>query len=296
MGRDWLPGGWSSSSGMSWPVSADSSTALQLSGQRYQTSVEFKDNYFNAQTDNYVTMVGYRLWIDQADRSDPPTSPFMGFSGEWLHAGVGLRDGWRYGIPSAPGEWSFTRPTLATAAPVLKVEPEFITSDGTVHASQVFQQWQACREVNGSTAQRWQEEPGQKTYSAFLRSDTKSQTTLHPVVELKWDIDQPMPWGFAWLTRPPTSPLCVGDCGSPTEFIISGDNCKSRMGHGGHQPRHCAWPKAQAQTLVPLPSKRPQSIWPKHAVHPLVKILLRWKPRTNCLCRSCRETTIVMPV
>ncbi|MCA9123993.1 MAG: hypothetical protein KDB11_27630, partial [Planctomycetales bacterium] len=126
MGSNWMPSGWSSASSMSWPREPNlDPIPLQLSAQRYEPKRDFgkgSGHYFNGRSDNYVTKLGYRLWIDLSDRSYRPTSPFMGFADDTEYRGIGLRDGLRYRPSSQPPyEWKFTRPELNTEDPVLRI-------------------------------------------------------------------------------------------------------------------------------------------------------------------------------
>ena len=188
MCSDWLPGGWSSANGLNWPRGQKLSPApLQLSAQSFEPKRDFgTDQYFNGQSDSYVTKLGYRLWIDRADLIYSPASPIMGFPDDPQYQGVGLRDGLRFHTSSPPYQWTFTRPKLATNNPVLRVEAEFIAKDGTVLSSQSqsFQSWQIRNAA-------WQEQPSQATYTAFLQAVSKPDDSLQPVVEIKWDVGKP---------------------------------------------------------------------------------------------------------
>lgn len=196
MGSDWIPGGWSSASGLSWPREPTLSPApLQLSAQSYKPKIDFgKGQYFNGQSDDYVTRKGYRLWIDQPDRTYQPASPFMGFAHAPKYQGIGLRDGLRYKSTSRPPyEWTFTRPSLSTNDPVLRVSAEFFASDGTILSSQTqsFQSWQLRNDARGENGLSWQADPAQSAYSAFLQAKLKSGDAPQPVVEMKWEAGRP---------------------------------------------------------------------------------------------------------
>ncbi len=192
MGSAWIPGGWSSASGMGWPREPNLSPApLQLSAKSYKSKLDFgKGNYFNGQSDDYVTRKGYRLWIDQSDRTYQPASPFMGFGHNPKYQGIGLRDGLRYKSSNRPPyEWTFTRPNLNTNDPVLRIAAEFFASDGTILSSQTqsFQSWQLCNDARGENALNWQADPAQSVYSAFLQAKLQSGDAPQPVVEMKWE-------------------------------------------------------------------------------------------------------------
>ncbi len=196
MGSDWMPEGWSSSSGLSWPQQLDLSPApLQLIARSYKPKLEFgKRQYFNGQSDEYVTRQGYRLWIDQPDRTYQPASPFMGFGRFPPYQGIGLRDGLRYkSTRGAPYEWTFTRPDLNTNDPVLRIAAEFFASDGTILSSetQSFHSWQLRGDASGENRLNWQADPEQSEYSAFLQAKLESGDSPQPVVEIKWDASRP---------------------------------------------------------------------------------------------------------
>lgn len=195
MGSGWMPGGWSSASSVNWPQLPSLTTAHQLASRSYQARSDFgRGNYFNGQSDDYVTRKGYRLWIDQADQTVPPASPFIGFSYDQPYHGIGLRDGLRYRPGGqVPFEWTFTRPSLDTKVPILRVSPEFIYSDGTVlsGAAQKIQSWQLRAKPQGKESLDWQLNPHQTAYVAYLHANLNAVGATGPVVELKWEIDRP---------------------------------------------------------------------------------------------------------
>lgn len=219
MGKEWMPHGWSSASGISWPTSSkDSSPPLQLAGRSYKPRQDFESrHHFNGQSDDYVTRPGYRFWIDRPDRTYQPTSPFMGFAGEPQHLGVGLRDGIRYRASPLPYQsaftrpylWAFTRPQLATTLPVLLVEAEFVTTDGTILSSQsqALTSWQLRNAASGPDPLRWQEEPERTTRTAFLHAISKSGDGLQPVVEMQWDVSRPDAVGIRLADTPANNPI-----------------------------------------------------------------------------------------
>ncbi len=209
MGSDWIPGGWSSARGISWPREPKlSPSPLQLSTRSYKPRLDFgkgKGRFFNGQSDNYVTRKGYRLWIDQSDRVYPPASPFMGFSYDPKHLGIGLRDGLRYKPTSRPPyDWTFARPNLNTNDPVLRISAEFFASDGAILSSrtQFFQSWQLRNDARGQNPLSWQPDPAQSVYSAFLKAKLQSSEVPQPVVQLKWDAGRPDEVGLRLADTP----------------------------------------------------------------------------------------------
>ncbi|MFT5525923.1 MAG: hypothetical protein ACI9HK_003893 [Pirellulaceae bacterium] len=201
-GRDWMPGGWSSSSGLSWPrgPTAKEQTPIQLSGNRYTPRIDIgKNNYFNGLDDSLVTSPGYRLWIDQPDRAYEPASPFFGFDVYARYQGIGLRDGLRYKMSTtAPNEWTFTRPKSRGPDPVLRIIPEFIVDGQSVLSAQTpsFSSWQLRNDPVGKVPLRWTKDPPQTVYNAFLHATFKSDEDVKPVIELKWDADKPSEVGL----------------------------------------------------------------------------------------------------
>jgi hypothetical protein len=193
MGGDWMPYGWSSASSIQWPSGSNHSPApLQLAAQSYQPNLDFGAGrhfwHFWGQSDSHVTQLGYRLWIDLPKRTYQPASPFIGFSGGPQYLGIGLRDGLRYIASTLPHQWTFLRPQLATNQPVLRLEAQFITNDGTLLSSQAVQSWQVRNAASGTEPLRWQEDPAQTTHTAFLHAISTSG--LQPVVEMKWDANK----------------------------------------------------------------------------------------------------------
>lgn len=196
MGSDWLPEGWSSAGSMMWPYRPKRSPApLQLSAVSYEPRYDFGiRNYFDGQSDDYVTRNGYRLWIDQRDSTLTTASPFMGFPDDQKHQGVGLRDGLRYqSSRQPPYHWTFTRPKSDTNDPVLKIAAEFFANDGTILTSQTqsFQSWQLRNDAIGENALQWQADPARTEYTAFLHAKFASDNALQPVVEMKWEASRP---------------------------------------------------------------------------------------------------------
>jgi hypothetical protein len=191
MGSEWMPNGWSSSSGMSWPREPVlPPVPLHLTARSYTPQRDFGNDYFNGQSDNWVSRLGFRLWIDQPDRSYEPASPFIGFTNDSKYYGIGLRDGLRYGIMSRGSyEWTFTRPSLDATEPVLRIAAEFFAGDDTILSSQTpsFQSWQLRNEAIGEDSLNWQPDPAQTVYSAFLHAICNGLDMPPPVVEMQWD-------------------------------------------------------------------------------------------------------------
>ncbi|MGB7329656.1 MAG: hypothetical protein WBD31_32580 [Rubripirellula sp.] len=197
LGPDWMSSGWSSSRGMSWPLglTANEQTPRQLAAQRYTPRADVgKNRYFNGSDDVFVTGPGYRLWIDQPDRTYQPASPFIGFQSSDLYHGIGLRDGLRYKRETtSPCELTFVRPKSRGRDPVLRIVPEFIVDGQTVLSSQTptFRTWQLHSDPDGKDKFQWTEDPQQTVYHAFLHATFKPDRDIKPVIELKWDADRP---------------------------------------------------------------------------------------------------------
>lgn len=204
MGSEWLPSGFSSSRGVNWPSGLQASPApLQLSAQSYEPRLEFgPQGYFNIQSDDQLTRLGYRLWIDQLDQEYPPASPFLGFPGDPQYLGIGLRDGFRFRVSKSGFAWDFMRSSFATTDPVLQVEAEFFTEEGKKFSSQSLESWQVRNAVTGSEALRWKEDPAQTVYSAFLHAKSSSSGDLQPVVEMRWDATKLDAIGFRLADTP----------------------------------------------------------------------------------------------
>lgn len=204
MGSNWQPSGWSSSSSVNWPGDPKPSTVpLQLAAQSYQSDVKFGGRgYFNSQSDNQVTRLGYRLWIDLSDQHYPPASPFLGFPGDPQFLGIGLRDGFRFRLSTSRYPWVFTRPSFATTEQALQVEAEFVTEEGNKFSSKSFESWQFRNKATGTEALRWQEVPAQTVQTAFLHAKSKSSEDLQPVVELQWDANKPDEIGIRLADTP----------------------------------------------------------------------------------------------
>lgn len=214
MGKEWLPHGWSSARGVGWPARPQlMRPPLQLVGQSFEPRYDFGNRYyFVSRNDDEVTCSGYRLWIDQADRTYTSASPFVGFPGDSPISGIGLRDGIRYGAPftltSNASDLQFTKPMLATGEHVLSVEAEFITAEGAVVSSRTFQSWQLGNTANTTNALNWQEEPPQTVHNAFLHAISSSSTNdLRPVVELQWDVNQFNSVGLRLADNPVNDPI-----------------------------------------------------------------------------------------
>lgn len=207
MGSDWLPDGWSSASGSRWPrSSALSQSPLQLTARRYELRHDFGPrNYFNGQSDSSTTQPGYRLWIDKADRNYARQSPFIGFANDPQYLGIGLRDGVRFKTtPSQPFELVFTRPSLATVDPVLRIDAEFFASDGTVVSkqNQSVPSWERRAAASGSDPLSWKADLSRTTYTAFLHANSKADKGFQPVLEIKWDAGKPDEVGLRLAETP----------------------------------------------------------------------------------------------
>lgn len=207
MGEDWMPGGWSSASSIGWPsAESQKSTPMQLAARSYEPRVDVgSGNYFNGHSDDYVTRNGYRLWIDQADRTYQPASPFMGFATEVQYHGIGFRDGLRYKPYSrSPYAWTFTCPRLCTSDAVLQLSVEFYDRDGVILSSQTpsFQAWQLHDDALGTNKLNWQRDPTQSEYSAFLKAVHKTEGPIQPVVQFKWDSARPDEVGLRIANTP----------------------------------------------------------------------------------------------
>lgn len=212
MGSDWLPGGWASASGLSGPRAPNvAPNALHLSGRSYKPRRDFGDRrHFNGQSDEYVTRNGFRLWIDESDATIQPGSPFMGFAHDSRYQGIGLRDGLRFKPSSTPPyQWAFTRPSLETVLPVLRVTAEFFAHDGShlSNLTQRFRSWQLRDAALGEQPLNWQLSPPQSVYSAFLYAKSDAGETLQPVVEMQWDTERPDEVGLKLADTPANAQL-----------------------------------------------------------------------------------------
>ncbi len=206
MGSDWLPAGWSSARGISWPSRWTRLPApLQLGGQSYLPRRDFGPNkYFNGQGDSFVTHLGYRLWIDQAAADYPASSPFLGLPEDPTYEGIGLNDGLRFKAISSNYEWQFTRPSLESLDQLLRIESEFAASDGRKLSklSQPLPYWEVRNEATGSDKIEWNADPNVTTQTAFLHAVSNAPSELQPVVELKWDINRPDEVGLRLADTP----------------------------------------------------------------------------------------------
>ncbi|TWU40108.1 hypothetical protein Q31b_34520 [Novipirellula aureliae] len=196
MGRDWIPGGWSVASGLTWPRGAKfSPDPLQLSAKNYTPRYDFGSRYyFNPQSDSYVTQKGYRLWIDQRDQTYQPASPFMEPSYDSMYRDIGLRDGLRYKTSAPPeNQWTFTRPKYGTRDPVVQISAEFFGHDGASlsYPDKSFPSWQLQNDAVSNEARNRHNDSEQTTFIANLKGVSNLQNTLPPVVEMKWDVDRP---------------------------------------------------------------------------------------------------------
>lgn len=197
MGRQWMPDGWAQASGLNPPADMPGEAApmLHLAGESYTPRTNYESNtYFNGQSDDWVSHPGYRLWIDQAEQTYPPASPFIGFANQPTYQGIGLRDGLRYrAARSKQYEWTFPRPASQASQPVLTIAPEFFVGEQMVLSDQTkeFAWWHLRNESQGKDGLAWQRDPTSTTYSAFLHADVESADATEPVVELRWDASRP---------------------------------------------------------------------------------------------------------
>ena len=204
MGRMWMPEGWSMARGMGWIGSINRSPySLQLASETYTADRDFgQSNYFNGQSDNYVTRKGYRLWIDQADRSYEPASPFIGLPGDINYLGFGLRDGLRFTSSNgAQPQVKLTRPKLRSNNPVLVFAAGFRTTDGKVLPWQ-NQSWSLSSEPTEFKSVEWQEDPQKSIRTAYLVSGDGTGGSPKPVIEVKWDADRPDEVGLRLADTP----------------------------------------------------------------------------------------------
>lgn len=207
MGEDWIPGGWSSSRSINWPHRpALSPLPLQLAAQSYRARPDFgKRNYFNGNSDNYVTRLGYRLWFDPADRTYQPPSLLMAPPLDPLHLGIGLRDGLRYKMTNGPPyHWTFTRPSLGTNEPMLRIAAEFFDGEKLVLSDQTpsFGSWQIRDADSGLATRHWEDGSTKETLTAFLHATLGPKAEYQPVVELKWDAGRPDEVGLRLADTP----------------------------------------------------------------------------------------------
>ncbi|WP_442510455.1 hypothetical protein SH528x_002077 [Novipirellula sp. SH528] len=197
MGHEWLPDGWRQSNGLSPPaeISRQAASLLQLTGKSYTPRTNYgSGTYFNGQSDNWVSHPGYRLWIDQADQTYQPASPFIDLTTDPGDKGIGLRDGLRYrAARSKQYEWKIYLPASETNSPVLTIVPEFLVGDQMVLSDQTkkFAWWHLRDESQGQDAISWQTDPIKTAYNALLHADVESADATQPVVELRWDASRP---------------------------------------------------------------------------------------------------------
>jgi hypothetical protein len=211
MGSDWMPNGWFSSSFLDWPARLQfQPNALQLAGKIYEPNFVFGPGQtFSGQSDSYSTHSGYRLWIDQANRTYEPPSPFIGFPSDPQHLGFGLRDGIRYNQSARLNHWTFFQPKLATMHPSLRIEAEFLLKDAAVPSDRIqsLQTWGVFDTASGTERLQWQFDPAVKSYTAFLHNTSNTEPRRHPVVELKWDTSRPDEVGIRLADTPANEPI-----------------------------------------------------------------------------------------
>lgn len=198
LGSDWMPEGWSTASGRNWPRDlAIPPAPLQLSSESYEPKRDFSGgpgSYFNGQGDSFVTRKGYRLWIDEVDRTYPEAPPILVPSHSNYYREIGLRDGLRLRTnPSSGYDWTFTRPSLETTDPVMQISASFFSDDGTLLSSETssFEAWQEYDDARGENKLNWQADPEKTEYTAFLHAKSKTDELPQAVVEMKWDTTRP---------------------------------------------------------------------------------------------------------
>ena len=191
---DWMPGGWSQSIGLNFPKgwTEKEQAPIHLTGQRYMSRIDVgAKHYFNGWVENSVTGPGYRLWIDLADQTYDPASPFVGFEDDRRYRAIGLRDGFRYkNNLNAPYEFAFTRWKSLAREPVLRIIPEFI-ADGQTVLFPSFSSWELSHSADDKDDLQWNSNPQQTDHSVFLHATSRVDQGIHPVVELKWDTNRP---------------------------------------------------------------------------------------------------------
>ena len=213
MGRQWMPDGWRQFSGISLPaeMSRKAASMLQLAGRAYTPKTNYgPGTYFNGQGDEWVSQPGYRLWIDQADQTYRPASPFIGFMPDPSYQGIGLRDGLRYRANwGKQYEWTIHRPASQTNEPVLTIIPEFFVGDQMVLSDQTkeFAWWHPRDQPSGKNAYSWKRDPVKSAYSVFLHADVGSTDATEPVVELHWDATRPNDIGLRLPATPANESL-----------------------------------------------------------------------------------------
>ncbi|AMV35787.1 hypothetical protein VN12_27085 [Pirellula sp. SH-Sr6A] len=193
MGKDWLPGGWSSASSISWPNDATrNASSIQLAGKRYEAKRDFgRNHYFNGQSDELVSRLGFRLWFDPPQTEHDPASPFIGFTETNQLFGVGMRDGMRFRPKTYP--WEITRPQFETLQPILRLEAEFeqVDDDGDTKQRHSFSAWKMQRDLNGRNSSSSAMEMSRSIKSVFVQAEVKSPDSPQPVLEFKWDESDP---------------------------------------------------------------------------------------------------------
>ncbi len=213
MGYEWMPDGWQQASGLNPPsdIRGETASMLHLAGESYTPRMNYEANtYFNGQSDEWVSQPGYRLWIDQADQTYPPVSPFIGFAIDPSYQGIGLRDGLRYrAVQGNQYEWAFHRRASQTNKPVLTIVPEFFVGDQNVLSDQTkaFARWHLRNASQGQDALAWQRDPTISAYSVFLHADVESADATEPVVELRWDASRPNDIGIRLPQTPANEKL-----------------------------------------------------------------------------------------
>ena len=192
MGSDWMPDGWRQASGVSFPYLPLSvqPRPVQLVGRIYIPKITYGNQSLNnVQSDDWVTSPGYRLWIDEKDRTYPPPGPFLGSGSYVWQNGIGLRDGLRYLQKSNTYHWPIIRPASLTREPVLNINPMFLNDDEVLlsDATKGFKRWVLYEDATLKTKLDWDSARGSITRNAYLHAELEDQEAIQPVVEMKWD-------------------------------------------------------------------------------------------------------------
>jgi len=179
----WMPKGWNSAEAIRWTTPPpDPKQEMQLQAVQYSPHSEFE--LFGLGNDQFMSMPGYRIWIDASNVDHQTASPFIGRNATEPESLIGLRDGLRYQRPFGDDyEWSFTCPMLAVTSPVIRLNAEFMVNGESVLSKNTvgFQGWRTLRVADsGDTGLRMQ-----------LKAELATQQTVQPVVELLWDLKRP---------------------------------------------------------------------------------------------------------
>ncbi len=216
MENDWMPNGWRQANALNDSRRSRSVDAAgqHLAGKLYTPRGDY--GHFNGQSDNWVSGPGYRLWIDHAQRTYEPISPFIGFGPNSRYSGFGLRDGLRFRQRAVRQyEWTFTRPASQTNDTVLTIVPEFLVGDRVVLSDQTteFKKWHFRNEVSGTDELSWQHDSNKTIYNAFLHAEVATASDIEPaiapVMELRWDASRPNDVGLRLADTPANAELSL---------------------------------------------------------------------------------------